>query len=265
MMFLMKAEADNRLNNNLTGGAALTVFSLASQLCLIFIADIISIFFETLMIDFTVFGDYRINSLLASLCGMVLVIALILPLKLGIKRWYRGINGEHLPLSFAFSYFKSWREYRNAVSYCLVKTVIYFISFALPLLPSIAIVAFLETRLNTENRALGVLVGTLIVLAVILGVTAMFYSLYIMASFLLCDYLYMEKPSNAVRAVILSQKMMKNNMLSLIKLIFSMIPYYIFCMALFPIPFIVPKIRTRFAVFADKTIEKYNGGQQCQF
>lgn len=43
-MFLMKAEADRRLNNNLTGGAALTVLAIASYLCSVFIADIISIF-----------------------------------------------------------------------------------------------------------------------------------------------------------------------------------------------------------------------------
>lgn len=265
-MFLMKAEADRRLNNNLTGGAALTVLAIASYLCSVFIADIISIFFDTLMIDFVLFGDYKINRFLGSLCGTAIVVLLISPFRLNLKLWYQKLDGEHFPLTGAFSYFKSGGEFFKAFSYSFFKFIIIFFCFLLPLVPAVVITAFLRTRLDTENQVWGVLVGTLVVIAVMLAILSFFYSLYIIIGFFLSDYLYGKYNVRSVlKAMSLSQKILSGQRIAVLKLIASMAPYYIFCLALFPIPFIVPKIQTRFAVFADKTIEKFNGGKQCQF
>ncbi len=250
-----REESSQKLRGNFGVGISLTLVVMLTYLCINLIGKIASMFFSTVMLDFNITKDFSLDTVVAAVTTLILTIIMLSPLRLNIKSWYQSINGEHLPATIAFSYFGNLKKYISALHFCLIRYIAIFLTFLVPMLPSIILAAILEPILDIGKASAGPVLGSLMIIMVVVFVIGLIVSIYYVIGFFYTDYIYIKGiQTNPFKALALSQKIAKENKHSLLYTMLAILPYYLLCLFLVTIPFVIPKIKAGFAVYADEIL-----------
>ncbi|MEG0692850.1 MAG: hypothetical protein RR444_07190 [Oscillospiraceae bacterium] len=248
-----------KLQGNYGIGVSLTLVVMLTYLGVNLIGKIASMFLSTVMLDFNITKDFTLDDIVGAVVTLCLSLIMLSPLRLNIKRFYQKIQGESLPATVAFSYFSSLKQYLLALHFCVIRFIAVFLSFLLPMVPSIIIAAILATAFDLGETAVGPAFGALFILMVVLFAMGLVFSIYYIIGFFYTDYIYIKGiQRNPFKALALSRKTAKENRQSLFYALITNLPYYLLCLCLVTIPFLVPKIRANFAVYTEEILWQFN-------
>ncbi|MFZ2538141.1 MAG: DUF975 family protein [Oscillospiraceae bacterium] len=247
--------SNQKLQGNFGVGIALTLVVVLTYLCINLIGKIVAMFLSTVMLDFNITKDFSLDSVVACVATLILTVFLLSPLRLNIKSWYQSIKGEYLPATVAFSYFGNLKKYLSALHFCIIRSIAVFLTFLIPMLPSIILAAILKSIFDIGKTSTGPILGSLLVIMIVLFIIGLIFSIYYVIGFFYTDYIYIKGiRTNPFKALVLSQKTAKENKHSLLYAMLTILPYYLLCLLLITIPFVIPKIRASFAVYADQIL-----------
>lgn len=246
----LTSKTNAKLSQNMTGGVCLTLVMVLSFFCVGLVGAIASVFLSTVMLDMQLTRTLSLNNVLGTICTVVLSMLLLSPLRLSIKDWYRRLSSGSTPLKYAFSGFVSLKKYASYIFYCAVRSISTAFLFFLPLIPSAVLFGVLRGSLQQTSH-LDAQALWLIILAVLLAVLAIVFSIYSAASLFYVDYLFLSgKSKNPFKLFLISARLARDNKKELIYTIAYAIPHFMLCVLIIPIPFMLPKIKSCFAVHA---------------
>ena len=247
--------ASIKLQNNYNRAIVLSLLVIFTYLTINFMGAMSTIFLSTLLLEFKIVLDTTVASAVITVCFSLLILS---PLRLNIKLWYQLIEGQPLSLPTAFSYFCGFKQYLSAVYFCIVRLAVVFVTFLLPMSPSMFIAGILLTAFDLGNSATGPAFGVLFIIMMILFILGLFASVVVVIGFFYTDYLYINGiQCNPFKALIQSQKISKYTKKRILSMICALLPYYILCLGIVTIPFYIPKIRAKYAVYIDESLQIY--------
>lgn len=245
----------DKLRSNFGAGVSLTLVVMLSYLCVNLIGKIAAMFFSTVMLDFHLTSAFSVDSVVGAVVTLILALSLISPLRLNVKSWYQFIKGEQLPVTVAFSYFASLKKYLAVLHFCIIRFTAVFLTFLVPMLPSILLAGILQQTMLVKNATIGSSFGAVFIMMVALFMIGLFVSIYFAVGFFFVDYIYIKGlQKNPYKALMLSRRIAKKNRTGLLVTLLKSLPYYLLCLCLVTIPFVVPKIRANFAVYTDEIL-----------
>lgn len=243
------------LQYSFSGGVALTLVTLLAYLCINLTGKIASIFFSAAMLDFSVTKDSSLGMIVGTALSLVLSIVLLSPLRLNIKGWYQHTNDGDLPVTMAFSYFTSMKKYLKAVNYCVIRFILLFVTYLVPLAPSFILMAVMRYAFGRADFVFNSYFSVLLIATISLFVLGIVFAIYFSIDYFFADFIYIKKiEQNPFKVLFMSRKIAKKNKGSLYLTIATTLPYYLLCIFIVTIPFVLPKIRVIHAVYADEIL-----------
>lgn len=195
------------------------------------------------------------NSLPFLIIFVILYLFLFLPFVLGVKRWYFILDNKKHKIKEAFYFFKQIKRYFLSVYFIFVKKTLVLLIFLFSFLPIFVLVNSFLYALEQNKSVYGTEFVTLAVLTTILFVLLLLIFLFLLSSLLLFDYIFISsKTKNPFKALAYSFNIFSENKLAFIKTGIKILPCLIACILIFPIIFLIPKIKSVYALFAKKCL-----------
>lgn len=255
---MIKKQASVRLKKNLSKAISLVFIVLFSTILLIAIQQMLSVIFNTLVIDSNSSGftiDISPKALMVTGITVFISFFIIAPLRLSIKRWYMELPCANPPLSFALNIFSSIKGYLYSVYYSFVKTAILVLGYLILLFPSLFIGVIIRVQMIKGENTLGAIHAVLFFLLILFFVLSTLYAIYFFIGFFYSDYIFLSgKTQNPFKAISISMHISKHHKASLLAVFLSMLPYFLLCILIVPIIFVVPYAKCTFAFYANKRI-----------
>jgi uncharacterized membrane protein len=196
---------------------------------------------------------------------LFVVILLEIPLLLGIMRWYyRMIQGEAIPFADIFLYYESLRLYCKAIWLFItvfVRSLLWAFAFLTP--PSAMLGLSLQMVGNRfrplfGNAQLSVTVGTMgvTISTILLALTAVLYAVF-MNRYTLTFYLFFDNPDTKITDLIkTSIHYTKGYRASLAAFALSFIGWFLLCILILPLFYVVPYGVASITLYARYIIER---------
>lgn len=243
---------EQRLKSSYGGGVVITIILMLSYFCISLTGKIAAMFLSAAMLDFQITQDFSLDYIVAAVVGIILAVFLLLPLQLNIKSWYQHSTAESPPITAAFTYFANLKKYFAAVKFTVLKLSIILLVFILSLSPSIILTGVMKYAVNGGEYTLGMSFGAIFVISTILALLGLFPAIYFSAGFFFADYLFIKgietRPLCALR---ISMRYARKNKKSLFLALSIIFFYYLSCIFIVTIPFVLPKIRAKLANYVD--------------
>lgn len=245
----MVTNGENRLQGSLTAAVAL-------EFVLLFLWFFVLLFSQGLRLILqmgTVLEDARWGELLGLL---LLLFFLQNPLRLGIIGWYQQAEAQYTHPRKGFAPFLGLSSYFRSVWFCMVRSVAVCLIWFLSLLPAVILAAVLQVGMWKGSAEGGIYAG-LIVLFLLLMVLGVLFALFLHMGFFFADYFYVRREEqNPFRALWRSRRLMRGGRLRLLRLWICLLPYFLLCLLIVPIPFAAANIRSALAVYANDRLEE---------
>lgn len=180
------------------------------------------------------------------LCILLMHFVLIYPLRFAKKLcFYQNCTEKHIPLFGVFGCYGSFTSFLLAASTVLIKKAVTFILCGIMTIPTFWLVRFTFI----QNYAAYVQTA-----AVLLALTAVYFSAVIVYSLFLTEYIAVQSGKNPFYSIVTSIKLMRKNRSKLLLLQLKFIPYMLMCIALIPIFYVLPLYEQTTALFAHEII-----------
>ncbi len=252
---LIKKEASKRLKKNIGKAISILFISLASVICVTLISQVLTVYFDTVLINSSFKIDTSLNALIVT--GITLLVSLLLltPLCLNVKKWYMSIKTMDSQLHEAFSIFGSFKAYVSSVWYGIIKFLLISVIYFLLSLPAMIAAIALRIHVESNNNNIGITFAILFAVMVSFIVISIFYGIYVALGFFYADYIYLSKvATNPIKAIKLSMKMSRNQRGAIAFLYISLLPYLLLCVFVVPILFVIPYIKSILAFYAKEKL-----------
>lgn len=245
------ADGSRRLKGSFCAAASLCFAVGVAYVGFLMTGRLVTAFFDTLFFRADSIEPLSVTAVIGTVVTVGLSLLLLSPFRLNIKAWYQGLDGDYYSLRNAFTVFTGFRRYANALWFTIVRCAALFLTFLVPLMPSLVITAVLKISLERGGEELGALSGIFLLLLVLLTLLSLLFSLYMAMGYFFADYLYvLGTVRNPFRCLTLSWRLMRGGRPRLLRLFGRLLPYYLLCLLIAPVPFAVPNIRSALAVYA---------------
>lgn len=216
------------------------------------IFSILTEVFEKNIFDFNNYAeeiDLTSMLMLVFAIGLVLIALMFTPVFLGYKKLlYQTAKGENPEFNDLFYFFRTSKRYFTAIKYYLLKIVfIVFYAvmyFAIPVLLTVY-AEDIETFLKLQESQTFIIYVGLGMLYALAGVAFIGTALrrYLMG-YLVCE----NDEISLLSTVSTSARLMRGNKIKIARLGIKMIPWYLLCLIVVPIVYVLPYVKASFAV-----------------
>ncbi|MGN0114488.1 MAG: hypothetical protein ACI396_04115 [Acutalibacteraceae bacterium] len=187
-----------------------------------------------------------VREIIILLCIITLHFVLIYPLKFAKKLcFYNNCEQKSIPLCGAFSCYGSNHSFFLAAFTVLCKKIITFILCGIMIIPTFWVVQLTFIK----NFAVYWQIA-----AVIIAIAAVFMSAVIVYSLFLTEYIAVQTGKNPFYSAFMSMKLMRKNRSKLLLLQLKLVPYWLLCLCIIPIIYVLPLYEQTTALFAHDII-----------
>ena len=218
------------------------------------------------LIDFLL--KYKLDNLFTEILSIIIWIVLVMPLSLGIKRWYYKLAiGDSQSFSGIFYYFKNARLFTRAISAILIDLIIglYYVLCMLPgtVLMLVAACGIVQNS-NKINSDLSLYVA-LMAVAFILIIASLFLAYYLTLKYFLAKYFVVSDDYISIKdSLRFSAEATEENKFSIFKLELIYLSWSLLCVLILPIFYVFPYMEESLAVCAKWLIQKYRQDNPVQ-
>lgn len=202
--------------------------------------------------------DISLNKNITLLINLSISFLLISPFSLSVQKFFFCMNRNNFCITEGFFYFGNIKKYFHSVLYSISKYIIITIVSFVCFLPAIITIAFLarsvlftEMVYDSSYLIFFVLLFAFLLIGIILF-------LYILMGFFISDYIFIKSISkNPFKILSISNKIMKNNRIELLKLFLIIAPFLLLSILIITIPLTIIYIHSIISIYSDTKINKY--------
>ncbi len=202
-------------------------------------------------------GGMGINLLLMAVLALFFFV-LSSPLALGLTYWYRSLSQlGNLQVGQIFRYYESNDRFFNAVIFQGISAVLNILIAIVSFLPSVVCFAFAYVRGASSEGTSSVL---LLALGAVLALAGVFIFLALSLRFFFARYLFCgDYGYGAIDCLKYSNKYMKKHIGSVMGVILSFAGWFISCIFILPIAYVIPFFNAAMAACAQDIIDEHMG------
>lgn len=231
--------AKNLLKGNLCAAVMCVILPVIMYLTVKFAEQIIRRYFFPLY-------QADIREIIILLVAILLHFMLMYPLIFAKKLcFYANCTKKRIPLFGVFCCYGSLRSFCLAALTVLLKNTVTFLLCGIMILPS-----FWAVRL----ALLGGFDVCLQIAAVLLAISAVYFSAVIIYSLFLTEYIAVQTGKNPFYCMLMSIRLMRKNRSKLLLLKLKLLPYLLMCLGVIPIFYVLPLYSQTTALFAHDII-----------